>query len=175
MEDIAKPGKSDRDLLPPPLKKRKVYRKRPQSEDEEVDSIHIASPPTANALEPAILDKLISQSSRDADAKSYNEQETPLSVTEILRQRKAIQRRKAGIEFRAVDTASRNDSSEAKAKATSSLLDKEDTLDRIITVVDRFAPQTGQVADVDQHMYATPYLALLGPLMHMLTSEGWRI
>ncbi len=164
MEDTTNPVDSDRDLLPTPFKKRKVYRKRPQSEDEEDDGIHI---PTAIAPEPMSLNELIAQSSRYVDAKAYDEQQTPLSVAEILRQRKAAQRRKGGIEYRTVDTASRTESS--GTQATSSLLDKDDSLGRIVTVVDRFAPQTGQVADVDQHMYAIPHFALLESMRHILT------
>ncbi len=167
MEDTTEPVIPDRDLLPPPFKKRKIYRRRPQSEEEEDDGIHVALPPTANALEIVTLDELISQSSHDADARAYNAQEPSLSVAEILRQRKAIQRRKGGIEFRAFDTASKSDQS--GSQGISSLLDKDDAMDKIVTVVDRFAPQTGQVADVDQHMYAISHLALLGSLMHILT------
>lgn len=153
MEETAEPLVSDRNFRPPPFKKRKVYRRRPQSEDEQDNGIHI-SPPTATTPESVNANDLFSQSSRDADAKVHHEQETPLSVAEILRQRKSVHRRRGGIEYRTVDTASKSEAS--GTQATSSLLDKDDTLDKITTVVDRFAPQTGQVADVDQHMYAMP-------------------
>jgi hypothetical protein len=163
MEDTTNPVDSDRDLLPPPFKKRKIHRRRPQSEEEEDDGIRVALPSTANAPEIVTLDEL----SHDADARACNAQEPSLSVAEILRHRKAIQRRKGGIEFRALDTASKSDTSESRA--ISSLLDKDEAMDKIVTVVDRFAPQTGQVADVDQHMYAIPHFALLGSMMHILT------
>lgn len=166
-EDIAnaKPMMSDQDLHTPPFKKRKVYRRRPQNEDNEDDSIH--SHPTATASEYMTSNEPTSQRSRDADAKVYHEQEMPLTVAEILRQRKSVHRRRGGIEYRTVDTPKKNESS--STQAASPLLDKEDTLDKIITVVDRFAPQTGQVADVDQHMYAMPHLTFFGFLMHTLT------
>lgn len=165
MEEIAEPLISDRNFDPPPFKKRKAYRRRPQSEDEEDDGIH-TSPPIAPTPDSVSSKDFISQSSREADAKALLERETPLSVAEILRQRKSIQRRRGGIEYRTVDTASKSEAS--GTQAISSLLDKDDTLDKITTVVDRFAPQTGQVADVDQHMYAMPHSALLGYLMHIL-------
>ncbi len=166
MEDILEPSISDRDLHPHPFKRRKVYRRRPQSEDEEDEGIQI-SPSTAIAPELVSLNELLSQNNRDADPKAYHEQKTPLSVAEILRLRKSAQRRRGGIEYRSINTASQSEAS--GSQATSSLLDKDDTLDKIITVVDRFAPQTGQVEDVDQHMYAMPHFALLRSLMHILT------
>ena len=150
---------ADQASNPPPFKKRRFYRRRPQSEDDDGNSDDISVPYTANATESVPLEKLISQGSSNADVDVAGEQRQSLSVSEILRQRKAMLRKKGGIEFRNDSTASKIDSLESQAG--NSLLDEDETLNRIITVVDRFAPQTGQVADVDQHMYATPHFLLL--------------
>lgn len=167
MAESTQPVHPVQPIHPPPCKKRKVYRRRPQSEDEEEESVHIASPPTTTHSELMSLNEMIRLSSHNADAKADDKVETPFSVAEVLRQRKATQRRRGGIEFRHGGTAVTHDS--PGTQATSSPQDEEQKLDKIITVVDRFAPQTGQVADVDQHMYVTLYHVLVCYMMQMLT------
>ena len=159
MDDHIQPVLSEQGSNPPPFKKRKFYRRRTPSEGERDDRDSIATPPSATAPEAITLEELIAQGSQNAHVDADSQQEKPLSVAEILRQRRAIQRRKAGIEFRNVDAAGKVDNSGAQTR--SPLPKEDDTLDRMVMVVDRFAPQTGQVADVDQHMYAITYRPLL--------------
>ena len=152
MDDRIFSAMSEQRLDPPPFKKRKIFRRRFQAEDDGNDDNIIVTPPSPSAVGAVTLEELIAQGSRSTKCDLRDEQEEPLSVAEILRQRRAIQRRKGGIEFRNHDTTSKNEASDTQA--TNPLLDEDETLNKIITVVDRFAPQTGQVADVDQHMYA---------------------
>ena len=75
----------------------------------------------------------------------------PLSVAEILRQRKAAVRRKGGIEF----TSSHTPVSTAPQISDALVVKEDDIPAEIKSVIERFAPQTGQVSDVaDKHMYA---------------------
>ena len=101
------------------------------------------------------VDELISHHAQITGPQDQISDEEPLSVAEILRQRKAALRRKGGIEFS-------NTSSYASttAQTSDSLINNEDaTPADIRSVIERFAPQTGQVSDVaDKHMYAFPLL-----------------
>lgn len=151
LQTVASPQVSN----PLPFKKRKVHRRRRPSEDDRDDSDTTPAPPTIAASVPVTTEELISRSSHNADAEIDEEEGKPMSVAEILRQRRGMLRRKGGIEFRNDTTTGKSESSDAQAKNL--LLEEEDTFNKIITVVDRFAPQTGQVADVDQHMYAVLY------------------
>lgn len=164
---------SEEDHHPPPFKRRKVFRRRPRSEDEEEDDSAIASLPTATIPEATTLDELISKNGRDGDADVVTEGEAPLSMAEILRQRKAMQRRRGGVAFRNDNTASNDEMSVVKAKPPPPAGDE--TLNKIMGVVDRFAPQTGLVENVDEHMYDLLLCLLLQAQLQMLTSEGWRI
>ncbi|KAI4247469.1 MAG: hypothetical protein L6R40_001417 [Gallowayella cf. fulva] len=75
-----------------------------------------------------------------------------MDFIEILRRRRAAQRKRAGIEFgKATSLAG---SSATEVTFGNEIIGKDDSLEKILTVVDRFAPQTGQVADVDKHIDA---------------------
>lgn len=139
---------------PPPFKKRKFYRKRTKVEDEVSDiakaTESLSSPPPSELL---TLDEMIVRHSNGVSKPSEG-QDGELSVAELLRHRKALQRRKGGIGFANVGVAT---SMAPPAPQTTSLATEEEgTMSKFVTVADRFAPQTGQVADVDQHMYAVP-------------------
>ena len=159
MDDPILPIISGQRPDPPPFKKRKIFRRRFQAQNDGNDNNITVTPQGPSAPAALTLEELIAQGSGDVECDLRDEQEEPLSVAEILRQRRATQRRKGGIEFRNHDTSSKNEASDAQAM--NPLLDEDETLNRIITVVDRFAPQTGQVADVDQHMYAKSSFYLL--------------
>ena len=132
------------DLSVRPAKRRKFYRKRAETEDDGDGSVVTHGEPTAST-ELLTVEELISQNGHPATAEVQAE-ETKLSVAEVLRQRKAAQRRKGGIDFSNTNTIT-------TAPLTSdALIVKEDPVEQLKTVVDRFAPQTGQVADVDKHM-----------------------
>lgn len=136
---------------PPPFKKRRCYRKRPEYDDEAPNNnVDWEFPPSTELL---TVQPMKSQSRSDV-FQSREELDTPLSVAELLRQRKVLQRRKGGIGF--VTTSDTTSTEPTGPQQTSSGTQEEKALSKFVTVVDRFAPQTGQVVDVDQHMYVIP-------------------
>ncbi|KAL8808480.1 MAG: hypothetical protein Q9182_000031 [Xanthomendoza sp. 2 TL-2023] len=129
-----------------PFKRRKFYRKRADSPGGD------EAYPSTSTLNILPTDGVPLKHPENAHHSGDAEDTSPLTVAEIVRRRKAAQKKRAGIEF-GKDKAL-PESSSVEASIGGDLLDKEDSLDKILTVVDRFAPQTGQVADVDKHMYA---------------------
>ncbi|KAL8797671.1 MAG: hypothetical protein Q9195_000023 [Heterodermia aff. obscurata] len=138
---------------PPPFKKRKFYRKRTGYEDEMPDSASITesqSPPPQTEL--LTLDEMISRNSGASPLQMQELQNVPLSLAELLRQRKALQRRRGGIGFANTSTTTGETLPTAQIKNVEP--EEQASPANFVTVADRFAPQTGQVADVDQHMMA---------------------
>ncbi|KAL8931621.1 MAG: hypothetical protein Q9216_007137 [Gyalolechia sp. 2 TL-2023] len=134
-----------------PFKRRKFYRKRPDT----------SSPDDANSTEvPQSSSLPVLNTSHDpptpSSSHSDNEEKVPrhvsLPISEVLRRRRAAQRRRAGIEFSNATPVPNGGAVEARLG--DEVLDNEDSFGKILTVVDRFAPQTGQVVDVDKHMMA---------------------
>ena len=135
-------------------KRRKFYRKRTDAEDEDPSSVTPSASLPLPPPEPELMtiDELISQNGQHASPSKQSDDETPLSVAEILRQRKVAQRRRGGIEFTNSAISTPNTLQPGDA-----LVEKDDTPPDIKAVIERFAPQTGQVSDVaDKHMYARP-------------------
>ncbi|KAI4259091.1 MAG: hypothetical protein LQ352_000885 [Teloschistes flavicans] len=126
-----------------PFKRRKFIRKRVgSSSDAEEDANTKGRDDTERPVPPSV------------DGKEQTDVETHLSVVELLRRRRAAQKRRAGIEFsNATPVGESSSSSLILPKAGDDILDNDESLDKILTVVDRFAPQTGQVADVDKHIH----------------------
>ena len=148
-------GENDSSELFRPSKRRKFYRKRTNVEDES-SSIPSSPPPPPSMT----VDELISHHAHLTDTQHLKTDEEPLSVAEILRQRKAALRRKGGIEF----TNSRSSTSTTPQTSDALVVKEDDTLADIRSVIERFAPQTGQVCDVaDKHMYAFPRPTLCYP------------
>ena len=143
-------GDNSSDILRP-SKRRKFYRKRTHTEDE--GSTLLSVPPSQSMT----VDELISHHAHLTETQDQRLDEETFSVAEILRQRKAALRRKGGIEF-----TNNHASTSTTAEASDALVVKEDdTPADIKAVIERFAPQTGQVSDVaDKHMYAFPLPAL---------------
>ena len=135
-----------------PSKRRRFYRKRANAEDETNNEGTSIESRNGNSTEPLTVDEMISQSLGSTDTIAEGESEAPSSVTEILRQRKVLQRRRGGIEF-TNDTGNAAKDGPTEPGIKSPPLVEDGAADKIMTVVNRFAPQTGQVADVDQHMY----------------------
>ena len=113
--------------------------------------IESQSPPPATEL--LTLDEMISRNSEASLLQIQEQQNAPLSVAELLRQRKALQRRRGGIGFANTGTTT---STSLPPQIETPKSEVQDSPSKFVTVADRFAPQTGQVADVDQHMYAEP-------------------
>ena len=136
---------------PPPFKKRKFYRKRPGHEDEQsIETVNSESTASAPSTGPMSLDQMMVVESRSSIPQSQDDIDSPLSVAELLRQRKALQRRKGGIGF--ANTGDTKNIERGGTRKNSTETDQGKALSKPVTVIDRFAPQTGQVADVDQHM-----------------------
>ena len=131
-----------------PSKRRRFYRKRTDAEDDTLPTV--SSPPHPESM---TVDELISHHGRLVDTPDQKIDEKSASVAEILRHRKAALRRKGGIEFNNSYTYT-----SATPQTTDALEVKgDDTPADIKLVIDRFAPQTGQVSAItDKHMYAFP-------------------
>ena len=146
-----------------PAKRRKFYRKRNDLEDEEVPK---AESHSSIALpEPMTVDELVAWDGFNT-LQENAEGESDLSIADILRQRKAAARRKGGIEF------TKNDLSNCTTpQPRGALAVKDDETPALIkSVVERFAPQTGQVTDTtDKHMYAFPTISPSNRLTQRLT------
>ena len=127
------------DLNTRPLKRRKFYRKRGEDEDQIPDN---------SESKPLTIQELITHHGHNQILEAESK---PVSAAEVLRQRKAAPRRRGGIEFTAAVNV--RNALELSLESSDATTEKEDhTTLEIKTVVDRFAPQTGQVADVDKHM-----------------------
>ena len=133
-----------------PAKRRKFYRKRTDDEMHELAGAP-ASTSRQNTPPPALLtlDELVSGNGHVSDGEDQHE-ETHLSVPEILRRRKAAQRRRGGIEFS--NTSITHKSPSDTPQPNDAVNEKDETSADMKMVVNRFAPQTGQVADVNKHM-----------------------
>ena len=141
-----------------PAKRRKFYRKRSDAEDKKASEATI--PPCVASPELQTVDELISQNSRMSGVQGRMEDEDrPLSVAEILRQRKAVQRRRGGIEFSNLNAST---STPDTPEPSDALVEQEnDVLPDNDSVISRFAPQTGQVSETvnDKHMYVLVHLS----------------
>ena len=162
MNDPSMNTETTTDNLARPFKRRKFHRKRPDS--PQSDHAALAETLCSSNSTPDLpsIDNTPCEPppphSLEALDDDNGDHRPSLSVAEILRRRRTAQRKRAGIEF--TNATAVPDSGAAEAVDGNGLLDKEASLDKILNVVDRFAPQTGQVADVDKHMYATISIAI---------------
>jgi hypothetical protein len=121
-----------------PFKRRKFYRKRADDEYQVTpDRIPSVTPVTSD--DPHSPYAVGEHDGNDAH----------LSVAEILRRRKAAQRRRGGIEF---TNSATSKSSPGVSESGREVTSRSDAVMEMEAAVNRFAPQTGQVADVNQHM-----------------------
>lgn len=135
------------DLYSRPFKRQRCYRKRGEDEPRlSNDETKVEqAPDTSNAL---TIDELISNHGSIHSPGEEDDQHLPLSAAELIFRRKA-QRRRLGIEF----NNSPNDRT-GPAPTESNVVALQDDAPELKTLNDRFTAQTGQVADVDKHMYA---------------------
>lgn len=149
-----------------PFKRRKFYRKR--VDHSPANGAGSAEAPSSSSV-PHLdtLDDPLTPSSSHSDGEAQMSHDVSLPVSEILRRRRAAQRRRAGIEFSNATSVPKGGA--AETRVGDEVLDNEDSFGKILTVVDRFAPQTGQVVDVDKHMYAPPKFHHARSKMQMLT------
>lgn len=132
-----------------PAKRRKFYRKRDEDNDE--DSFKSSITPTVSPTQQALPETDPEDGDRNRDNTTADTEDgTHLAITEILRRRKAARHRNIGIEFTNTTISSMSES--MMAQPSRALVEKEESTRELQTVANRFAPQTGQVADVDKHM-----------------------
>ena len=157
-----------------PSKRRKFYRRKIEAEAEDDEAASAPPNAPAPAPEPMTVDELISHGGDGSSTAQEASGEAKRSINDIIRQRKAIQRRKGGIEF------TNHDAAHPSPETSNQLVRKEDVEDEISedirNVISRFAPQTGQITeDTDKHMYVSPCLPLLPKIIQIqrLTQQGW--
>lgn len=146
-------AESDRHSIPTdiadtarPAKRRKFYRRR--FEDDKPEDGATAASETPPSI-PLTLDELVIARGILPD-RELQEHNSASSIADIIRQRKAAQRKRAGIECTNITAGSK--SSPATTSLSQALIGKDEIAADLEVVVNRFAPQTGQVADVDKHM-----------------------
>lgn len=134
--------------FPRPAKRRRFYRKRTGTEED--DAPHVSAAQSVIVPKVQTIDELVARNGHITKPPTQSE-EAPLSVAELVRQRKAIQRRRGGIEFTNLNPTT---STIDVPQHSDTLGEKDDTPADIKLVIGRFAPQTGQVSEAtDKHMY----------------------
>ena len=140
-----------------PAKRRKFYRKRPSEDDSNNNSVSPNGQPESTGLltiDELILHQGVAPADTEAGVESHGDNGSS-SVTELLRLRKAAAQRKrgGGVEFSNLNGVNHHNVPKS-SQANGQLPENDDTIASIEKkVVNRFAPQTGLVADVDKHMY----------------------
>lgn len=132
-----------------PAKRRKSYRRRHDDYEGDKQSGPELSPERLTTV-PLSIDELVHSHGAASEDTEMPAEGEALPISEILRLRRATQRRRGGIEF----TNAGNTSKEVApvSQTNNALLENDDAVADVDTPVNRFAPQTGQVADVDKHM-----------------------
>lgn len=150
MEDQIESGVSRLNSSPNPFKRRKFYRKREPDDGEAHSSNGISEPVSPPATSEALsVEELVSQHGDSLDLGSTKEQSGRLSAAEILRRRKSAQRKRMGVEF---TTLCNTRADTTSLEPVNPPIEQNEPIPEIKTVVERFTPQTGQVADVNKHM-----------------------
>lgn len=154
---MATPSNADQitpDIYPRPSKRRKFYRKRGDDEPRlSDDEAKVEEAP--DNLDGLTIGELISNHESIHKSDAEQDQHLPLSAAELIFRRKA-QRRRLGIEFNNSISDRTN-----PAPTESNAVALQDDAPELKTLNDRFTAQTGQVADVDKHMYACPLQLVL--------------
>ena len=126
-----------------PTKRHRQYRQRSrQAEDAKTIAASVSvsrdGQPDGGAPDQELLQRPSSH---------HDDEGTSRPMAEILRLRRNARGRRGGIEFADGDTQAA-----VTANAMDAVVEREGTSGEIAAIVNRFAPQTGQVADVNQHM-----------------------
>ena len=128
-------------------KRRKFYRKRTDVGDWDAAQDTL-TPPIHSS--PALEDSAVREDEADAQ----------LPVSEVVRQQRLPQRRKGGIEFSSARPASQDEMYEHGQNSHEQ--EKKNVSLELENVDNRFARQTGQVVDVNKHMYVKSLIPLHG-------------
>lgn len=147
-------GPSDHGLFKA-LKRKRHYRRRSDEADTASPQTKLVAAGGTDGQETSdkpAPDSEAEITSPHLDHVQGNEDE-PSSVAEILRRRQRLRNRRGGIEFAngmidpIVKTGTPVDEDDSDAGD-----EPNEASEEIPAIVNRFAPQTGQVADVNQHM-----------------------
>ena len=111
-------------------KRRKVYRQRETEEESD-----------------ALFNLITPSNPQEHQLTEPNTKELGTDIVNILKLRRAGKSRRGGIEF-SNSSRPRENASDGSHEVDQ----RDETLEDIAIMVNRFAPQTGQVADVDEHM-----------------------
>ncbi|KAI9803828.1 MAG: hypothetical protein M1825_001708 [Sarcosagium campestre] len=131
-----------------PSKRRKFYRKRAGS-DTGLDPDTPASTPRSG--DPTASASPLPEAD-GAHTNPKHSSETP-SMATILRLRNAARARRGGIEFTASDGGSSRGQRNSNTEAQMMQADQDGIPEDLVAVINRFAPQTGQVGiDANKHM-----------------------
>ena len=128
-------------------KRRKVLRRR-LNDDNDAPLVN-----PQNQLRPLTTSSSAAASSHSLleTAAPTEPEERVLTIAEILRRRKLAKARRAGIEFS--NTSQNTHSNSTPQQPSDALVSIDDGRSAVKAAVNRFAPQTGKVADVlDKHM-----------------------
>jgi hypothetical protein len=132
------------DVVFRPLKRRKYIRKR-ANDDEDVTSSILSERQDVETFLPPPTHL------GDFEMNTDGSSEVGLSIADILRLRKAGRGRRAGIEFR-VDKAKHDGSQSPQTQVARLDVEGDIVIAEPEGIINRFASQTGQVADADKHM-----------------------
>lgn len=138
-------------------KKRKTYRQRTEPIGDNDDLKAVVESPSQDTLAPAAPKNANSASPAPIPIEDSAEEETGLSVAEVLRLRNARKSRLGGVKFGAGNNASGDsaaDGGDALDELTLMIREEESkAMDVAAGVKSRFAPQTGLAAEiVNKHM-----------------------
>lgn len=138
------------DLFSRPFKRPKFYRKRGEEEPRICEDEAKAEEEAPDNLHALTIDELITNHGSIRSQGTEHDRRLPLSAADLISRRKA-QRRRLGVEFN-----NSGDDRASSAPMESTAVAVQDDAPELKTLNERFTAQTGQVADVDKHMYACP-------------------
>jgi hypothetical protein len=135
-------------------KRRKCYRKRADhpSDDEPSSSVaHDSSTNTRSLTDPPVVQTL---EDMIASASTSSVPEARSTLSDLLRQRKLLQRKRHGIDY----STTRSKSGQVEAASTELVRHNEEEDELLEQINSRFAAQTGTgvVAVEDKHMFVAP-------------------
>ncbi|TKA62512.1 hypothetical protein B0A49_09229 [Cryomyces minteri] len=134
-------------------KRRKVFRRRIGDDDKDMATQEPQSETSALPQTSSPRPMFDLRNSQSTDAAAAESSEVHVSIAEILRRRQLAKSRRGGIEFSNATTLRQSRS--ARTQQSDALAIAEPEQSAMEPVVNRFAPQTGKVADVlDKHMMA---------------------
>ena len=130
------------------VKRRRHYRRR--SDADEVDVKGDASQTPAVPIESDTIGRSQDSAVPHAPDAGAGDEDEQLSVAEALRRRKQLRARRGGVEF--VPGRPNPKDGDLEMDSSRMALEKTAPAEEVAAIVNRFAPQTGQVADVNKHM-----------------------